>query len=433
MFVLRNAPEVPAGYKYKTFDVIEFDYFPDLSIKPEPMTWDNWADGWEIQEFEHALDILFSDSKRDTKEGQKERWWEWMGYLLSNYVHLKKAALYRGEPDTGKTTLTDIQLYILKDRYTEQTFHDLCDPKRLGITGALYRKNLCYDDEIGNQYIKTYERFKKITGHESMDVRYLFRNPFTGMNTCKFQGSVNQIPPVKSISTHFTNRWIIFFFDHVFLNDEKDNGFKQRMCTPKVARYIIRKAIIGLRRLINRGYFTGMNPEEVLYYWALESNVVFNFLETCCIKDAVRADCNPQAELYNHFVKFCETTTMDSSWVTSQAKFTIELKRFGYQVVNGGEREVWNPEKAENKTVHVNVYNGVMFNINKYNELINPDELELDITIEKSNNDIEDEIMLIDNVESLTDQQIVAKIRGVIPVDEKYKIVAEMRKAGQFD
>lgn len=367
-------------YQVHTFKVIPFDYKPNPSFENK-MTWDNWGSGWEIQEFKQYLETVFyispemSGKYRVTTEEQIKRWWEWMGYCLTDVNDIKAAALYRGVRHTGKSTLSKIQIYTLtrdilgdgeNDLVSYESFHNICHDKE--SKAAMHGKKLNYDDDVGASLIKFFEKFKQITGMDRHRMRPLYENPFSGLLTVKFQMCANELPPVKGIDENFTCRWIIFFFNHVFYKPDWDRAFLYRMKSPKVAQYIIHESIKGLNRLLKRGYFEGMGEQEILHYWLLETDAVYKFINLCCKTKVNWKDSAVQNILYEQFNEFVDNTGT-KTWIKAQRQFTEQMTLRGYPVRDGGKRTIWNDEKAVNETKHVKIYHGIRLDQDKYDKL----------------------------------------------------------------
>jgi len=358
-----NIPPFVRQYRLRTFSTLLEEYHPEIPLEIPSMTWGNWAGGWYLQEFEHAFEYYF-----DGDAEVMNRWWEWFGYTLTNYIMFKKAAIYHGESDCGKSKFTEIHQHAIGEQWVEHTFHDICD-KRLGISGSLYRKKVCYDDDLGDDRIKDHSEFKRQTGKSTMEVRELYQNPFMGENTVKFLASANVLPPVKNIGIPFCNRWLIFFFKHVIPKDEQDIFFPSRMSCPRVIQYMYRKGIHHLRILLNRGYFVGMNGEEVMHWWQLGSNIVYRFVKECCIEVPTIGESDVQADLYQHFCTFADSTNMKATWVKGQATFTSQLKTFGYPAVPAGHRDRTDDDGITRST-SVKVYRGLAIDQDKLDTLI---------------------------------------------------------------
>jgi phage/plasmid-associated DNA primase len=371
-FITRHGDTLPPEITdQRTLAPIPHPYHPDTDISDRAYTWDSLLDGWHVQEFQASLHLFF-DGDRDVIN----TWWEWMGYTLTKHIFLKKAAIYHGEPDSGKSTLSQVQQYIFgEQKSSDLSFHELC-AQSLGSDSELYDKHLVVEDDLGEEFIKNYERFKKTTGKEYLKFRFMFRDAFTALNIIKFLACANVLPPVKNMGIPFATRWLVFFFKHVFTKDEKDIYWLRRMRHPDVIDYIITKALRHLQVLLKRGYFIGMNPEQVLHWWQLESNIVYKFVHDMCEKVDTIAEADVQADLFRAFKKFADTTNIRSSWVKGQGIFTKQLVNFGHIAVDAGKRERYDEESGQYKMKTVKVYKGIRYDRKKLDALTNPQEEE---------------------------------------------------------
>lgn len=341
------------------------------------LTWESlFNDDIYVYEYERMLHRALDNPKHP---GQYDRFWEWLGFGYTDMIN-KKAAIMRGIPDTGKTSTYEIYLNTLGNPeakrdvlmdlalYSGKMLFEICNPDDKEISGALYGKKINYDDDIGERMIKNFEKFKMITGHETMNVRFLFANSFIGNNTVKFTCGANRMPPVLRLNISFAIRWIPFFFDNVYEEEEKDKPLIDIMkLSKKLQEYIVRKAFFAFKRLWKRGLrFEGMPAEEVLHWWRMEADSCYAFIEKCCNRVTTVGESEVQGDLYNAFVKFKEANT-DITDIENigPGDFTKRLKSFGFAVKSGGKRERKNKETGEMEEKSVKVYFGLQLNKEK--------------------------------------------------------------------
>lgn len=358
-----NLPVFVQEYNLHTFTTLPGDYDPTIPLEIEDPAWATWEHGWYLQEFRHAFEYYFNGD-----ENVMNRWWEWFGYTLTNYIFFKKAAIYHGESDCGKSQFAEIHQACIGDEWVQHSFHQICE-NELGISGSLYRKKVCYDDDLGDARIKRFEKFKQVTGFPTMEVRDLYQSPFTGKNTVKFMCAANVLPPVKNLDIPFCNRWLIFFFKNIIPLDERDVFFATRMRHPRVISYMYRKGIHHLRQLLHRGYFIGMQGKEVMHWWELGSNIVYRFVHECCKKVETIAESDVQADLYQAFCTYSDASNMKATWVKGQPTFTSQLKKFGHPAVPAGHRER-EDDTGNVRSTSVKVYTGLAVDQDKLDAII---------------------------------------------------------------
>lgn len=299
---------VLAGYNIKTFSVVPHDYDPAAPAVPE---WDAF------------LALVFD-------QATIERWYEWLGYLLTSSVARKKAAMYIGDHNSGKSTIARVQFYILgEDRVTRESFHSLClSPFS---TFPLVGKHVCYDDDLGNARVQFFERFKKLTGDSVFQVNPKGKNQYEAPNTCKIQVAVNlQLPEVANMDESFATRWIFFQFRHQFPKESRDLGFEERMKNTAVAQHVIKNAVAGLERLATRNFFSGMSDEDVLKYWRQNTDLVYRFVTERCERGTGLQ--TEKDTLYEAFVEFAEDVRWTREIPTKNA-LTTGLATMGIHVM----------------------------------------------------------------------------------------------------
>jgi hypothetical protein len=377
--------------RFTTTDVkILDDPFALSADVPEwKFTWQTlFSDDIYIYEWERMLHRTLDNPKHP---GQYDRFWEWLGFCYTDMIN-KKAAIMRGVPDTGKSSTFEVFLNafgptdgkrenVLMDLslYSQKQLVEICNPDDKEISGAMYGKKINYDDDIGDRMIKNFETFKKITGHEKMNVRFLFQNSFVGTNTVKFTCGANRMPPVLRLNMSFAIRWLPFFFDNVFDEEEKDKPLVDQMVkSQRLLEYITRKAFFAFKRLWRRGLrFEGMPADDVLHWWRMEADSTYAFIERCCVRVSTVGDSEVQKDLYEAFIRF-KDANMDITDVEniSQGDFTKRLKTFGFPVKAGGKRERFNSEKKETEQISVKVYFGLQLDQEKFNKEVGIEDSE---------------------------------------------------------
>jgi hypothetical protein len=386
----RNQP-LPAEYSglsRRTLRAVPVDYVPDLKMDyPAGFlgnTGATWADLFDpatvaIVEWERTLHRLFDNHEHP---GQYHRFWQWLGYCLSDITDLNKSAILEGVPDTAKTStwMTFIKLIEPADKDLAITAHvdfaEICDPKDIEFSKYIDGKKIWYDDEMGKEPIKTYTKFKKRVSEETGKVRALYLGSYNADRVGKFTGCVNILPPVYGISESFGKRIMPFFCANPYTAEEKDEQLVHFMRTSvSLAQYIVRKAMDYLADLLENGWKNAMSAEEVVYWWLIKSDIVYYFKEKMCVKVTTNRDSDDKEDVWNAFVEFRDACGIEhsSKYAATQADFTNIISGFGHPV-----RDDHRPKRLKGKDgelvnkddVHVKVYFGLKVDHDKIKELL---------------------------------------------------------------
>jgi phage/plasmid-associated DNA primase len=391
-FVSRDGT-LPGTWKDNVFTTrpLNVNYRPelDLDVPLEVTSWgDLLGERLFLIEFERTIHRLLDcppdpeDPDNKGHPGQYERFWQWLGYCLTDRIDLNKSAIFSGEPDTGKTSTLETIFNYWQSPDGDATliayvdFIDVCNPKDLDFSGYVHGKKVMFDDEMGNEPITTYSKFKKRVSASTQRVREMYVGSYSGDATAKFSGCVNYLPIVENIGISFGKRIMPFFCQRPYSADEKDEWLVLAMRESRLlGEYIMAKAIKYLHLLLESGWVMPeeITPERVVHWWLLESDVIYSFINQCCDRVDSVEESTIKAEAWFAFTKYRDAVSLThgGEYITSQGEFTKKLG--GYQppfpVRNGGERETteWNKKtsRRDNVTKRVDVYFGLHVNEEK--------------------------------------------------------------------
>ena len=293
-------------YNVKTLYISKHEYHPDARVP--------------VEFIEYVERVLNNDEEKIAQL------YEFCGYCLTNIVRFKKAAMFFGDTNTGKSTLAKIILNVV-DNYAMEKISDITKKKNFN-RASLYHKKVNYDDEGGSSSIKNADYFKQLTGWEEINIERKGVQPFAALHTCKILVSANRLGEVESLDEIFANRWLIFEFYNMFSQEEiaQDNGkFLTRMKKQENVEGLIRLFITHLRELLKRGRFE--HEETNLEFWRMHSDIVYRFVKEFCEKSNDPNFCDECSVVYEEFVAYAETQPENP--ITSQNMFTRRLKAIG--------------------------------------------------------------------------------------------------------
>jgi phage/plasmid-associated DNA primase len=393
-FTRRDQP-LPDKWKdvaRRTFRVIPVDYDPDFDVH-YPIEIKEWRDlspsRLYIIEWERTLHRMLDSHEHP---GQYERFWQWLGYCLSSYIDLNKAAILEGDPDCAKTStwMTFVSYLEPENKELSITAHvdfaEVCEPKDIEFSKYVDGKLIWYDDEMGKEPIKTYTKFKKRISEEVGKVRELYVGSYNADRVGKFTGCVNILPVVYGISESFGKRMMPFFCQNPYTKDEKDESLVHAMRkSPALGRYIVRKAIMYLHDLLSTGWRNAMTADEVVHWWLLKSDVVYSFVTTMCERVKMIPDSSEVDDTWEAFTRYRDASGMEysSKYAATKGDFTAVLG--GYRPPFP-KRDTHRKKTVENKktgemvekdSVHVEVYLGLKVNYEKLEQLLGSETVDL--------------------------------------------------------
>jgi len=288
-------------------------FLSKLNIDYEPN-----ADCAKIENF---MKQLFDTQKKiDTIQ-------EIAGYILLRSNYLKKAFIFKGKRDTGKTTLLDLFEGIVgENNVSRESLQNLCDDKHSSIN--LMGKLLNVYDDLNRKFIKNPSEFKNITG----DARRIrgerkFCDPVLFKNYATLIFACNSLPSIDgTIDEAFLSRFIILEFNKVIPIWKRDKNLKYKLLEEKSGFLIW--ALSGLDRLNrNKKFSFEITPKEVYNEFTIHNTILGNFVIDRI--DKRKGNIISKTELYNEYVKYY--MNQKKEW---QKEEFYEIKKFGKKLKN---------------------------------------------------------------------------------------------------
>lgn len=267
---------------------------------------------------------------------------EWIGYYFYRIYAFKKAMIFVGEGDTGKTTLLEVISNLLgKDNICYVSLHKMSSDKF--AAAHLYGKHGNLVDELSAKDISDTGSFKVATGGGSIAGEYKFGNQFSFLNFSKLTFACNKIPDVKDFDDEaYFGRWIPLRFEKPIA--KKIPNFIQRLVTEEEKSGLFNLAMLGLRRLLENGQFSYNKTaiETKLEMMKSGSSIAGFIAERLCQKDGGEIT---KAHMYDAYTSYC-----------SEKKLAVETmdmfgKKFLFSVPFASEGLVYNPDKPKGARV----------------------------------------------------------------------------------
>lgn len=193
------------------------------------------------------LDQVLDPEQRLTVE-------EWIGYYFHRNYMFKKAIIFVGDGDTGKTTLLEVIDFLLgKENISSVTLQKMAGDKFSAAN--LFEKHGNLVDELSAKDIHDTGNFKIATGGGSISGEYKFGNQFSFHNFSKLTFACNKIPDVKDFDDDaYFNRWMVVRFERTI--EKKIPNFIKTLTTEEERSGLFNLAMQGLDRLLTNGQFS---------------------------------------------------------------------------------------------------------------------------------------------------------------------------------
>lgn len=286
---------------------------------------------------------------------------EFFGISLFREYFPKKAFIFVGETNTGKTTLIKIlYAFIAKENTSALDLQKISNNKFSIIT--LYKKYLNIHDDMNERDVANTGNFKILTGSGTFEGEYKFGDRFKFTNYAKLIFACNMIPTVKNIGDDeaYFNRWIIIPFNkrirQLKLYKEKEIIEDQDEMSG-----ILNWALRGLQRVIKNSKFsynkTSTEIKEIMLNY--NNNSIVNF-----IKDELFEDVGHWIngnDLYEYYQQYVSKNDMP---IETKEMFGRKIRKYATYMIGKtrGKRGWLNVGIKKNKNDEI--VNAEEFNFN---------------------------------------------------------------------
>lgn len=227
---------------------------------------------------------------------------EWIGYYFYRNYMFKKAIIFVGEGDTGKTTLLETIDFLLgKSNISSVSLQKMTGDKFAAAN--MFEKHGNLVDELSAKDISDTGNFKIATGGGSISGEYKFGNQFSFHNYSKLTFACNRIPDVKDNDDDaYFNRWMPIRFERTI--EKKIPNFIKTLTTDEERSGLFTVAMVGLDRLLENGGFNyAKNAVDTKKEMLRGGSSIAMFAADCLEYDAGNE--MTKEDMYEAYVDFC--------------------------------------------------------------------------------------------------------------------------------
>lgn len=239
---------------------------------------------------------------------------EWIGYFFLRSYMFKKAIIFVGEGDTGKTTL----LQVIMNLIGEKNISGIPLQKMAGdkfAAAQMFEKHGNIVDELDPKDISGTGNFKIATGGGHISAEYKFGNQFSFMNYAKLTFACNKIPDVKDFDDEaYFNRWLIIRFGKTITTKIPD--FHRTLTTDEERSGLFNLAMFALDRLINQKKFSNGKDAVDTKREMMRSGSSIAVFAADMLDPAPGAEITKE-EMYRNYVEFCTEKTLPIETIKS--------------------------------------------------------------------------------------------------------------------
>lgn len=218
-------------------------------------SFDDKAGGNKFKQFLRYITNGDKDSKRLLQEI--------LGYSLSSYVNAKKAVIFYGVPNSGKSVLLNIlERMVGGENVCHVDLQKLSEPC---YAARLNNSKLNIAPDLPQTPIKDIGTFKSLVSSlDKIETKELYKNPKSQPCYCKMLFGANQFVPLNKLDANnaeaFFERLIIVPFLHAKPEEERDPDLPEKLWSER--DYIFTWAMHGLKRLIENNFIFSSSKES---------------------------------------------------------------------------------------------------------------------------------------------------------------------------
>lgn len=284
--------------------------------------------------------IKFLDEILDS-EDNKKCIQELFGYCLYKKEKHKKAFMFEGGGDNGKTQLLKIltEHFVGLENSKELSLMQI--EKDQYLVSELQNKLVNVSADITQKVMENTGIFKNLTGGDPISCQRKFKNSLTIVNYAKMIFATNELPIPNDNSSGFWGRWVLIQFPFKFLKQEEINQIPQeereniKIAKPDIIETIIDKdelsgilnwALDGFERLEKQNGFTYSETRtSVKDIWMRKAESFRAFCEDCVEEDSFDGFIEKE-ELRQHYLKYCKALNLKKLQTDAEIKKILEEK-----------------------------------------------------------------------------------------------------------
>jgi putative DNA primase/helicase len=231
---------------------------------------------------------------------------EVFGYCLFRELPIHKATVLLGEGANGKSTFLDLlTLFLGKDNVSHVTLQQMCEGRF--ELAELHGKLANIVDDLPGASLKAVGNFKTVTGNAPILVQRKHKDPFNEWSTTKHLFGCNKLPKPSEDTVAYFRRFNIVPFSRFFTGTADDKSKLKKISTPGELGGMLNLALAGLKRLLEKGDYSGAKSiEETRQLYIKSSDSCKAFVEEKLEESESPDDYITTETLYKIYVAYCQ-------------------------------------------------------------------------------------------------------------------------------
>lgn len=219
------------------------------------------------------------------------------GYAMSSKKRLKKAFIFIGKKNSGKSVLLELLICMIGREATTHVSPVTVSNTTYGAA-EYYGKMLNIVDDLGNTPIMDTGVLKSVIASAPINAQFKYAQPFdyTPNVLCVF--ATNDVPKVEPFDEAYASRFNMIPFPNLFEGDNANPDLIDKLTTPEELSGFFNRCMEALSSLTEQKKFTAqrtLGDSAKAYHES--SNPINRFVSECCIMDNME-DRISKEELY---------------------------------------------------------------------------------------------------------------------------------------
>lgn len=224
----------------------------------------------------------------------------------------KKAMIFVGEGDTGKTTLLQVITNLIGTKNISGIPLQKMATDKFAAA-QMFEKHANIVDELDPRDIAGTGNFKIATGGGTISGEYKFGNQFVFSNFAKLTFACNKIPDVKDFDDEaYFNRWIVIRFGKTI--EKKIPDFHKTLTTEEERSGLFNIAMVALDRLLENKVFSYGKSAVETKLDMMRSGSSIAIFAADMLKHDPGAEISKE-DMYKAYEQFCNDNTLPTETI----------------------------------------------------------------------------------------------------------------------
>ena len=237
---------------------------------------------------------------------------ELCGYVFWRENKYEKSVMLLGSGRNGKSKFIDVLKHLVGHENIVNISLSEIENNNFALSN-FHKKHANFSPDLSKEVLENTGKFKSLIGRDTLTADRKHKSSIHFRNFAKFVFATNNLPYTTDHSDGFFDRWLIIDFPYKFVDNPikpneklKDVNIVDKILTPNELTTFLNWALIGLKRLFDRGEFTiSDTTSSIRNKWFRESSSITGFFSECVERTGLRSDFVSSADFDFAYSDYC--------------------------------------------------------------------------------------------------------------------------------